>query len=58
MFYQTLILTAPIHCRASIAETHFYKPDEETNLAGLSCEHNFINILGCVNYKFRGCLNH
>ncbi len=30
-FYQTLILTAPIHCRASIAETHFYKPDEETN---------------------------
>ncbi len=31
MFYQTLILTARIHCRASIAETHFYKPDEETN---------------------------
>ncbi len=30
-FYQTLILTAPIHCRASIAETHFSKPDEETN---------------------------
>ncbi len=31
----TLILTAPIHCRASIAErlmqTHFSKPDEETN---------------------------
>ncbi len=26
MFYQTLILTAPIHCRASVAETHFYKP--------------------------------
>ncbi len=36
-FYQLfgLILTAPIHCRASIAETliqrHFYKSDEETN---------------------------
>ncbi len=31
----TLILTAPIHCRASIAETlmqwHFSKSDEETN---------------------------
>ncbi len=32
-FYQTLILTAPIHCRASIAEQviHFSKSDEETN---------------------------
>ncbi len=30
-FYQTLILTAPIHCRASITETHISKPDEETN---------------------------
>ncbi len=25
------ILTAPIHCRASITETHFSNPDEETN---------------------------
>ncbi len=29
----TLILTAPIHCRASIAEQviHISKPDEDTN---------------------------
>jgi len=31
MFLSALILTAPIHCRASIAETHFYRSDEETN---------------------------
>jgi len=24
-------MTAPIHCSASFAETHFYKPDDETN---------------------------
>ncbi len=30
-FYQTLILTAPIHCRDTDAVTHFYKSDEEIN---------------------------
>ncbi len=32
-FYQTLILTAPIHCRASVAETLMqrHKSGEETN---------------------------
>ncbi len=30
-FYQTLILTAPIHCRATDAMLHFSKSDEETN---------------------------
>ncbi len=30
-FYQTLILTAPIHCRACDAMLHFSKSDEETN---------------------------
>ncbi len=40
-FYQTLILTAPIHCRASIAETHFYKPDEETNIFNNSFKYIF-----------------
>ncbi len=41
----TLILTAPIHCRASIAETHFSKPDEETNSSDLGwseSEHVFV----------------
>ncbi len=35
----TLILTAPIHCRASIAEQvmlHFSKSDEETNSLNLA----------------------
>ncbi len=33
VFYQTLILTAPIHlhCWDTDAVTHFYKPDEDTN---------------------------
>ncbi len=42
-FYQTLILTAPIHCRASIAETHFYKPDEETNSS--TSQMTFVDII-------------
>ncbi len=35
-FYQTLVLTAPIHFHwwDSGAETHFYKPDEETHSSG------------------------
>ncbi len=31
-YCDVFILTAPIHCRASIAETLFYKPDAETKL--------------------------
>ncbi len=53
-FYQTLILTAPIHCRASIAETlmHFYKPDEETHSSWSSDKFFFLNF----KFSFWGVL--
>ncbi len=48
----TLILTAPIHCRASIAETHFSKPDEETHSYTSRMVSTFpANVHFWVNYK-------
>ncbi len=48
MFYQTLILTAPIHCRASDTMLHFFKSEEEANLSKSWMTRWYI---------FRRCLN-
>ncbi len=56
-FYQTLILTAPIHSRASITETRFYKSDEETNSSWSWMTWRRVHFQQITFLSFSSCMN-